>query len=1110
MKINMLLVFLAAVVVPGAAVNAGNDSEGTWGLHEPLKNCVSCHGDRSEKATADRPELVAPVPKLCYGCHKEFLTPDGWVHGPVATGTCLLCHESHKTENKSLLRKPVPELCYQCHSTDSLKSVANHSDKSYQNCSVCHEGHVSPGRMLLKQDFLKTDAGQKAKQILNTAGVKGGLVVHIGSGQGRLTTALRANSSFLVHGLDTNSDNIDKARVYIRSENLYGPVSVAMYDGKNLPYSDNLANLVVTSGECQVEREEIARVLAPGGVAVFLNRQSKIENRKWAKPRPKDIDDWPQYLNKADNNAVAKDSKAGPPRFVQWVDKPAWCRSHMAIPTVASLVSGNGRLFAIEDTAPPDNPFLPSAFRIVARDAFNGKELWSRMIKRWESVTMYIKCQPLQQQRRMAVAGDILYCTLQLEGPVSALDAATGEILKTYENTNPTQEVAYDQGILYLNVGERFNSSAYNIVKLKDRPFVEGVDPDGPFHGAGFKEGYAPQIKDNANPISAILAVDPARGKEMWAIRDITTYTAGSLSIKGDYAVYQAANGLFCVNSKTGKRIWAKEKSIVNAVGHDSLTPGTTPNTVVITDDYVFAVESSRQRKKLANAKSTLFTYSLKDGKLLWQTPVQGNYQASCDICYVNGTLWVGGHNPTQYNVETGQVIKKIVQKMTGPMGHDRCYRNYITEKYFINSKTGGADFLELKTGKEFPNHWTRGGCGMGVLPANGLVYSTPYSCQCSMGAMFQGMNAYASTQLGLQASDQPIKIKRSVRLQKGPAYKQIENRQFMPKVSQIENPTDWPAYRCDGSRSGITKAGIPAKLSVCWEAKFPTKPSAITAAAGKVFACDIDTHTLYALDKNTGRTNWTYTADARVDSPPTYYKGMVLFGSRDGWVYCLRASDGALAWRFKDLPDKLIGAFGQLESAWPVMGSVLILNDTLYFAAGRCSYLDGGIFIYALNPQTGELLKSRSYYGPFDESSGFPVGGNAGFKNDILVTDGRNIYLRHKAFDLDLADAAAGTHIVASGGFLDGEPQHRTCWALTSSIGRSHGDILVSNGKEYYEVQGFPLWQNHSYFDPRRNGYTLFAGTLDLAPKDAPSRRRSAQNRKSKGSSAAGKEMWR
>lgn len=41
--------------------------------------------------------------------------------------------------------------------------------------------------------------------------------------------------------------------------------------------------------------------------------------------------------------------------------------------------------------------------------------------------------------------------------------------------------------------------------------------------------------------------------------------------------------------------------------------------------------------------------------------------------------------------------------------------------------------------------------------------------------------------------------------------------------------------YRCDGSRSGITKTEIPATLSVCWETKLPTKPSAITAAVGKI-----------------------------------------------------------------------------------------------------------------------------------------------------------------------------------------------------------------------------------------------------------------------------------
>ncbi|MHC4727765.1 MAG: outer membrane protein assembly factor BamB family protein, partial [Planctomycetota bacterium] len=638
------------------------------------------------------------------------------------------------------------------------------------------------------------NAEQKAKQILDTTGIKGGLVVHIGCGDGKLTAALYTNKSYLVHGLDTDGVDIAKARVYIRSLDLYGPVSVAKYNGKSLPYGDNIVNLIVADTLGNVSTKEAMRVLTPLGAMI-------VGGKRTVKPWPKDIDDWPQYLNKADNNAVAKDSVAGPPRYVQWVDKPTWCRSHMGIPTVASMVSSNGRLFTIEDTAPPDNPFLPSAFRIVARDAFNGKALWTRRITPWEAVTMYIKCQPVQQQRRMAVVGDTLYCTLQLEGPTSAVDAATGEVLKVYENTSPTQEVAYDQGILFLNVGDRFNSSAYNIVKLKGKPFVEGVDPEGPFHGAGFKEGYAPEIKDKAKPISSILAINPKTGKELWAIRDITNYTAASLSIKGDYAVYQAADGLFCVHSRTGKRIWAKKKSIVNAVGHDSLTPGTTPNTVVITDDKVFAVESSLTKKIIANAKSTVFAYSLKDGTLLWQAPVQGNYEASCDICYVKGTLWVGGHNPTQYNVETGDVIKKIVQKMTGPMGHDRCYRNYITERYFINSKTGGADFLELETSKEFPNHWTRGGCGMGVLPANGLVYSTAYSCQCSMGAMFQGMNAYASTQSSLRISDQAITIKRSVRLEKGPAYNKI--------TDTTPTANDWPAYRCDGSRSGITKARI-------------------------------------------------------------------------------------------------------------------------------------------------------------------------------------------------------------------------------------------------------------------------------------------------------------
>jgi predicted CXXCH cytochrome family protein len=192
MKVNMLLILATAVATLGAAgadvakqmdetpadhlmshqsetgqVSGDPNSEGpatsdsgaTWGRHEPLENCVPCHGEQPEHGSPDKSGLVAPVPGLCYLCHEDYAALDGWVHGPVAAGECLLCHEPHKANNKFLLSKPAPDLCYQCHETKRLQLVANHLDDSYAQCNDCHEGHTSSRRMLLKQDFLKTDAG---------------------------------------------------------------------------------------------------------------------------------------------------------------------------------------------------------------------------------------------------------------------------------------------------------------------------------------------------------------------------------------------------------------------------------------------------------------------------------------------------------------------------------------------------------------------------------------------------------------------------------------------------------------------------------------------------------------------------------------------------------------------------------------------------------------------------------------------------------------------------------------------------------------------------------------------------------------------------------------
>ena len=50
-----------------------------------------------------------------------------------------------------------------------------------------------------------------AARILQATGIKGGLVVHLGCGDGRLTAALRAGDAYVVHGLDADAANIEKA-----------------------------------------------------------------------------------------------------------------------------------------------------------------------------------------------------------------------------------------------------------------------------------------------------------------------------------------------------------------------------------------------------------------------------------------------------------------------------------------------------------------------------------------------------------------------------------------------------------------------------------------------------------------------------------------------------------------------------------------------------------------------------------------------------------------------------------------------------------------------------------------------------------------------------------
>ncbi len=247
-------------------------------------------------------------------------------------------------------------------------------------------------------------------------------------------------------------------------------------------------------------------------------------------------------------------------------------------------------------------------------------------------------------------------------------------------------------------------------------------------------------------------------------------------------------------------------------------------------------------------------------------------------------------------------------------------------------------------------------------------------------------------------AGHQPLReqtVSDDQRLRPGPAYEAPSN--SIPTAS----PEDWPTFRCDPARHGASPTSVAADVGIRWATKLQSPLTAPVAANGRVYVAARDAHTVYALDMTSGEPVWNHVAGGRVDSPPTYFEGLLLFGSADGNVTCLRADDGALVWRFLAAPSDLrIGCFDQLESIWPVHGSVLVRDGVAYVTAGRSTYLDGGIRLYGLDPRTGAIRYQNTLAGPIpevdsgrDEAFYLP-----GANSDVLVSEGEHIYLRKRS----------------------------------------------------------------------------------------------------------------
>jgi outer membrane protein assembly factor BamB len=193
---------------------------------------------------------------------------------------------------------------------------------------------------------------------------------------------------------------------------------------------------------------------------------------------------------------------------------------------------------------------------------------------------------------------------------------------------------------------------------------------------------------------------------------------------------------------------------------------------------------------------------------------------------------------------------------------------------------------------------------------------------------------------------------------------------------------SDWPTYRHDNQRSGVTADALPMPLKQGWALKLahvPTPaweaPRAVpvegilelgrvqfddayqpVAAGGMVYLATSADHRVCAIDAASGGIRWQRFVGGPVRLAPVIWEEGVYVTADDGTAYCFDAATGQTRWQRQLAPrtERLLGN-GRIVSRWPCRTGILIEGDTAYTSIGI--WPSEGVYIEALNPKTGKTI---------------------------------------------------------------------------------------------------------------------------------------------------------
>ncbi|MCH2209051.1 MAG: PQQ-binding-like beta-propeller repeat protein [Lentisphaerales bacterium] len=883
-----------------------------------------------------------------------------------------------------------------------------------------------------------------ANELLKKADFSGGVILHIGSGNGELSNDLYQSENTLVYGLEKSAEKVQNARAKAYEEGISGKVTYSQWNSEFLPFAQNFINTIICEEE--VDDKEIMRVLATYGTALI---KSENKWKKLSKEYPSSMDDWPQYFYSPTGNAVSKDKMVKPPLYhLQWTGGPRWSRHHDVMSSFSACVSAGGRLFYVFDEGTTFSPMLPPKWKLICRDAFNGTILWKVDIPKWFPTMHALKSGPSHLPRRIVATADKLYATLSIEGAVSVLDTKTGKVLDVIEGSQGAEEIVMEKDVLYIVCDKEKNKKElsrypYSIKKLEKRP------------------------KD-------IIKVDRHSLKTLWHHKSSWNAPLSFCADARNVYYFDGAS-IVALDKNSAEQQWRSESLPVMKDMESFFGP-----TVVAEKNRVLYTGGENYKGHIGS-QGKMIVLDAFAGKKLWEaaSPPSG-YKSSENLFVIRGMIWqndntaeYGKGKPstgitTATGFERGEEVLSFEPDKEAYFFHHRCYPAKATEDYLLLSRTG-IEFVDLKT-KEWTLHqWVRGACLYGIMPANGMVYSPQSPCACYIGAKLDGFPA-----LTAKNSEHPVwqKTADEKRLIAG----ETKGRAF----EDVEDKKNWPIYRHNNRRSGTSSNTVEAISKEEWRLDLGGKLTQPVLAEGKLLIVQKGQYTVHALDAKSGKKLWHFTAGGQVDSSPTVYKHRCYFGSADGFIYCLDLADGKLIWKYQGAPSKSKHMYYEkLESTHPLHGSVLIHEDKIYALAGRSMFVDGGMNFLILDAKTGKKIKEvvmdDKVPGTDKElQMQHEVLSMPQALNDLLTCDGKEIHMRKQDFDLEgnrlelkngepfyarfsgkakpnevYRKKKGNPHIISGTGFLDDSWWHRTYWTFGDNYISGHMGYYVS-GKEY------------------------------------------------------------